>query len=235
MADVREETGGAGPTVGYVWGSVRPVVNAVAVAWLRQLAPDPVWFDVRSGSGAPEPDPAEAAGLPREHRYRVPDPSAFAPGPPVSPAALGTLLRPDEPADAVALLAEFLRIPPSLREVASLPHAGGRPPAVGLANCDRLRPYYPGFAASNRDRIEALRASGTSVVFTVTGEPAPDRIGRPFDTVLRVDATSLEGWRDGTAVSERGAGPDRLRAGTSRALREIPSVARILRTLAPER
>lgn len=221
--------------MGYVWGRARPVVNAVAVAWLRQLAPDPVWFEVRSGDGAAEPDPAEAAGLPLEHRHRVREPSVLAPGPPVSAAALGTLLRPDEPAEAVALLAEFLRIPPSVREVTSQPGAGGRPPAVGFANCDRLRRYYPGFATSNRDRIEALRAAGASVVFTVTGEPAPDRVGHPFDTVIRVDAPSLEGWRDGAAFAERGPGPDRLGTGASRALREIPSVARILETLTAER
>jgi hypothetical protein len=231
MADGREDDAGTGPTVGYVWGPVRPVVNAVAVAWLRQLAPEPEWFDVRSGSGGAEPDPAEAAGLPIERRHRVAEPSSFAPGPPVSPATIGSVLRPDEPAEDVALLAEFLRIPPSLRDAANRPRRGGHAPAVGLANCDRLRPYYPGFAANNRDRIEAMRAAGTSVVFTVTGEPAPDRIRGPFDAVVRVDAPSLEAWRKGTAFAESGPGPDRLRAGTSRALRSIPSVARILETL----
>jgi hypothetical protein len=137
-------------------------------------------------------------------------------------------VRPEEDPQAVGRLAEFLRLPQLLRDVASQGRVGGGPVAVVIANCDRLRPYYPGYATQNRDLIESVRHAGASVVVTLVGEPAPDRRDGPFDVVIEVEAESLRAWHRGSAIPERVPKGVFLSVGRPRPLSSFPEVARLL-------
>lgn len=228
MSELVAPGGRSAPTLCYVWGPVRPVVNAFAVAWARELSPDPFWIEVGPATGPAEPDAAAVGQFAQDRLLVVSEPSDLAPADPTNSAALGTLARPDADREAVGRFAEFLRVPKAVREAVSASRPGGAPGAIVIANGDRLRPYYPGFARQNRELIEALRHAGVSVVFTVTGEPAPDRRDGPFDAVIEVEAESLRAWRRGSAIPERVPEGSLLAAGRPKPLPSILGVARLL-------
>lgn len=228
MTELLSSGGHRAPTTSYIWGSVRPVVNAFAVAWAHELSSDPFWIEVSSPSGPPQPDPAAAAQFPPDRLLVVGVPSRLAPADPISSPILGSLVRTEEDREAVGQLAEFLRLPRPVRDAANQGRVGAGPGAIVVANCDRLRPYYPGFANQNRELIGSLRHAGVSIVYTLTGEPAPDRRGGPFDAVIEVEAESLRAWRRGRAIPEKVPDGALLSTGRPRALSSIPGVARLL-------
>ena len=228
MPELLNPGGRGDPTLSYVWGHVRPVVNAFAVAWAHELSPDPFWFEVGPRSGPAQPDAAAVGQFPPDRLLVVSEPSRLAPADPVGSAVLRSLVRTEEDPEAAGQLSDFLRLPQAVRDVANRGPAAGGPGAIVVANCDRLRPYYPGFAGQNRELLESLRHAGVSVVFTLTGEPAPDRRDGPFDAVIEVEAESLRAWRRGSAIPERVPEGALLSIGRPRPLPSIPEVARLL-------
>jgi hypothetical protein len=217
-----------GPIISYVWGQARPVVNAVALAWARELSPEAVWLEVRSATGETEPEPEATREASRGGRFLTRAPADLAPLPPIRTAALWSTVRPEGPREEVSRLTEFLRMPRAVLDAASLASSGGDLPTVVVANCDRVRPYYPGFLADRRVLLDALRDAGLSIVLTLTGEPAPDRLKGYVDASLWVDAESLRSWRQGRLIAERVPDRSLLQVGAPRPLPTLPDVARLL-------
>jgi len=218
------------PSLTYVWGRSRPVVNTFAAAWALELCPDPAWIEIRADSDPEETGPTAGDLLPADRRFRVTDPAELAPNSPVSDAALGSVVRP-EGGSELRTLVDYLSIPPILREVANRPRTGAIPLVIVLANCERLRPYWSAAVGEGWSVAGALRRSGVSVVITVIGPPDPARRRSECDTIVEVAADSLGAWRRGTATAERAPSSSRLRPSEPVPLPTIPSVARLLERL----
>jgi hypothetical protein len=215
----------------YVHGECRPLVNAVAFAMAEMLDLAPLWLEVRNPSKeATEPSVVSAGWIPPERVFVSDAGNGLEPNHLVANLALYSVVRSDEPAEVLLELTDFLRLPELIQQAIGVATIAPTLRAIGVANSERVAHLFP----RNRDSLHAFLTSilhrSISLVAAHTGPTGPQRFA--FDLVYRVHGSSLAAWGTGALECEKGVHRGPFSMGRPRPLGEIPSIARVLATLA---
>lgn len=214
------------PSTIFVYGDCRPVVNGVAFAMADMLDLAPFWLEVRDGKGGDESNAATVGWIPSDRFFISQEGSGLEPNHGIANLALWTIVRSDEPAEELAKLTDFLRLPTLLQEMIGRWTPDSSPRAVVVANAERIKHLFPREPGELRRLLSTILEHSASLVVTHTGQPGDGRFG--FNAVFRVHATSFESWNEGTLECEKGRARGPFSIGRPRRLADIPSVARIL-------
>jgi hypothetical protein len=188
--------------------------------------PNPVWVDFRDATTQPDESGPVARGVvPKDHLYVVTK-SEAKPGPAVTDRSLWTVIRSDEPKDTIAELTDFLRLPPRAQEIVSRAGGQSRRLALVVANSDRVREFYPGYAELIRALIDtSLRANMLPIFASL---PPTDPGYLAFDLVFEVRAKGLAEWREGTLRCEKAPTGSEFVRGQTSSLGSLPELASLL-------
>ena len=188
--------------------------------------PNPVWVDFRVADTAPDESGPVAGGVvPKDHLYVVTK-SEAKPGPAVTDRALWTVIRSDEPKDTIAELTDFLRLPPRAQEIVGRAGGQGRRLSLVVANSDRIREFYPGYAQLIRALIDTTVRANMVPIFASLPPTDPGYLA--FDLVFEVRAQGLAQWREGTLRCEKAPAGSEFVAGRSTPLSAFPELASLL-------
>jgi len=215
------------PTMVFVYGPSRPLVNLTLFALARETNPDFQWVDLGGSNTARAPcDPVRLGWIPDDRLWLVDQPDALRPGDRNANQSLFDMIRRDESPEALDRLTEFLSLPDvSQRIIAAMP-SGGRPGVVAVTDADRLH------IAISTDQVPWVlnvhRNAGFSVL---VGWPGEAGAGRDlFDFVFRLQGKDDErlDWKRNQLVCEKGVRSGPLANLRPVRLEEIPLVADVI-------
>lgn len=211
----------------FVYGDCRPVVNGVAFAMADMLDLAPLWLEVRDGGGGHDgPTVASAGWVPPERVFLSEAGSGLEPNDGVANLALGSIVRSDEPAEALTELTDFLRLPELLQEAIGRAMPAPSPRAIVLANVERVEQLFPREPGSLHRFLHSILTRSVSLVAAHTGPPREQRFA--FSAVFRVHASSFASWGLGSIECEKGLKRGPFSVGRLCGLSDIPSIARVL-------
>lgn len=209
----------------FVYGRPRTLVNLVLFALAEATNPEFQWVEIgMPEEGRPPLDPAALGWVPKGRLWVVEHPDSLRPDDLSANRALFGLIRSDEPPEALAQVAEFIRLPDvSQRILASRP-PDGQPGAVAVVNAHRVMSTF------SADRVPSIlevhRNAGFSVLVGYTESAGPGKA--LFDFVFRLDGDGATDWKNALLVCEKGIASGPLRDGRPVHLEEIPILAELL-------
>lgn len=213
------------PTSIIIFGNDRPLLNWVAYALATINDPGFIWTEVQArGQLAEETDPTSRKVIPPE-RSIVRRPSELALSNSVAHVAVSTVIRGDEPPENIRRLLEFLRLPAPTQQVLSSPRPDHGPRVVVLSNSHRIASLYPSIP-DVATTIRTILESDSTIIMTFADAPTEGRA--VFDTVLHVEGSVRDGWRNATVKVERGPKDAGFEDGTELRLADFPPIAKIL-------
>lgn len=160
----------------------------------RANDPNPTWVDIRDPSAGPDhSSPSELGWVPEDHLYLV-SPADAKPQDAEANMALWAVVRSDEPESVISELTDFLRLPPTVQKAVSRSGAEAARPVFVVANCDRVREYYPKNPAGVRPFLASMLQAGVLPIFVEVGPPGGGH--GAFDFVFEVEARDPENWRE---------------------------------------
>ncbi|MGP8078864.1 MAG: hypothetical protein ACLQD8_05495 [Thermoplasmata archaeon] len=184
------------------------------------------WCDVRdSGATASELDPKELGWIDPTRFWEVDRFEGLASDNAQANAAVFELVRSDEPPETLARLADFLRLPKTVRRILSEIDTSESPGLLAVANADRLASALPESVLG--PILEAFEGAGCSL-FVGSANPLPSVRAR-FARVVRVEGNSPRFWQNAALVLETGSSVSSLRPGERTELAAVPFAARVLR------
>jgi hypothetical protein len=219
------------------WGPDRTAVAVAAYALAARGGRTVTWLDIRNPNHAPDPYVSLLAPfVPAKQRFVTSHPDALAPEIAISNVALWSLIRENEPKEAVVSLLDFLRLPESVQSLVSERSPAAAPSTLLVTNSDRLAALYPDDVESTRPFVQAITTRSVKIVATLSGLERKDRFA--YDFVFRLSPGDAEGWANSLLRVEKGE----LAAGSAgrvpTPLRSIDDIAPILaasvRSSAPE-
>lgn len=178
------------PTSLALAGTERAHLTRVAIGLAERLDPECIWFDLRARMTEPPPwqVPLLQRFPVRRRRTIYVDEMRIdrdAAGP------VDAVLDLEDPVDAeISTLADLLRIPESLREVALNREPGSVPRVLLLTNAERASAAFEGSQGALRRYIEALNHFGLTALVTTNSRPRENV--RDFDLVFKVEESSPE-------------------------------------------
>ena len=180
------------PTSVALAGANRAQLTRVAIGLAERLDPECIWFDLRARMTEPPPwqIPLLRRFPVRRRRTIYVDEMQIdrdAAGP------VDAVLDLENPVDAeISTLADLMRIPESLREVALNREPGSSPRVFLLTNAERASAAFEGTQGALRRYIEALNHFGLTAIVTTKSRPRENV--RDFDLAFQVeDAPSEDG------------------------------------------
>jgi hypothetical protein len=173
------------PTSAVIWGPDRPANDRVALALARAAGDESFWFEIVDATGIPADQAALRQEIDPTHAFLV-QPEEVALDEALGNIALWTVIREPPDSPEAARLANFLRIPATVRSIVE--HRGrfeGNATIV-VANVDRGVAHFSGNAGTFTPFIEELNRLGYSLVFTNGKTPRANM--RDFAISLRIEA-----------------------------------------------
>jgi len=217
-----------GPWATFIWGDSRAVTNRVLYGMVCANDSSPFWLDIRGSTDVPsEPGPVELGWIPPDRLFLTGEPEEARPQKAVGNQALSTLVRGDEPAQVLAHISDFLRLPPIAQEIVSRLNRTETCHVVAIANGDRVRRDYPTTVEGVRHVIEPFLAAPILPFFSATSPPGAGRWA--FDFVFEVRAKDLAHWRKGFLVPEKVPSDVEFTVGRPIQLGSIPQLTRAFR------
>jgi hypothetical protein len=211
------------PTTVFLHGPSRDLVDLVTYGLVAWVGTEFSWIDIRLGeSPSSATDPVRLGYIPRDRLIVVSHLDEMAPSH-VSRDGVRSIIRSDEPLDAMEELSEFVRLPRAVQQALAKTAPGSRPGIMVLSNAQRLLPLYN--ASIVPEVLREVTELGTSIFVSFADEPP---LGRSvFDFVLRVTSTGPEQWTDATIEFERAGGMHPSMRGRRVRLAEVDHFARL--------
>jgi len=218
------------PGATVLWGEHRAVVNRLLFAMVRANDPEPFWVQVVAPGGAEgAPTPVDLGWIAKERAYLVGDPMELQPHEAIANMALTSLLSAGERQSS--LLADFLRLPDVTQELIGYQQGKSSARALGIANVDLVRRYYPSTPEEVAPFLQAMVKGGLLPFFGITTRPGRGQWA--FDHSFEVRAPSLERWEEGALICEKSPSSSPWRVGAAVRLRDLPAAARALGGASP--
>jgi hypothetical protein len=228
--DFSELTRFPGATI--LWGKTRAVVNRVLFAMVHSNDQSPFWVEVvdsahEDGSATP----LDLKWISKERVYLIGDPHELRPHAALPESALAGLVIDEK--HETSLLADFLRLPGVTQELIGHQQGARTRRALGFANADLVRKYYPSAAEEVEPFLQTMVNGGLLPFFGSTTSSRPNSGQWAFDHSFEVRAPSLERWEEGSLLCEKAPTASPWRVGVEIPLREIRPAAAALAGVAP--
>ncbi len=160
-------------------------------------------MDVRDPARPVEPyDAPFERGLPPAPRYLRVTAQDLVPDVAAGRLATWVLVHSDQPEGDVVGLANFLRLPLTLRSLIAKYLVPGSRWTLLVTNGERLHDSYAEDLESTRRYVDAIQSRSIKLVVTAAGIEREDRVA--LDTVFRVDRGRSSDWREGLLSEEKG-------------------------------
>jgi hypothetical protein len=205
----------------------RPLASWLALGLAAHFDTTYFWTDVRAHDERPSPGGPLALGAIPDAQLSLVHPEALQPNEEearLAGAAAATVVRAEGEQGSVRRLEQFLGLPTHTQELISATQPSTQIRFLVLANAERIVHYYP--ATLVGPTLEAILASGCSVILTFVGAPPQGRAA--FDFVADVRGTELARWREVIVRCEKGSAGGLLSAGSSFGFADVPGLAALL-------
>jgi len=217
-----------------VYGPHRSLVNLTLFALAKTTNPDFEWVEIGSPKDDRSPcEPVPLGWIPEDRLWLVDRPDELLPDDLSANLSLTRTIRSDEPAEILAQITEFLRLPDRSQQILATRPPNGKPGVVAVANAFRVE---RNFAASRVPSILTVhRNAGFSVLVGYSEAAGPGR--EVFDFVFHLDGDgqNIEDWRKNHLVCERGITSGPLRDSRPVLLEDIPILSGVLSRAVPAR
>lgn len=187
------------PVTVLLHGTSRELVNLVTYGLVAWTGSEYTWIDVRLETAVlPREDPVHLGVIAPERLVVVHRLEEMAPNE-VGQNIVGSMLRSDEPRDAMAQISEFVRLPRPVQLAIARTLPGPTPGILVVSNAHRLMALYD--ASVVPEMLREVVVLGASIFVSFGDEPPARRTA--FDFVLRVIGGSAAHWPDATLEFER--------------------------------
>lgn len=215
-----------------VYGPSRPLVNLTVFALAVSANPEFHWVEITTPNEPRMPcDPIQLGWIPESRLWLVDVPEVLRPNESAGSSSLVGLIHPDEPADSLRQLTEFLRLPEGSQKIIASQVPNGHPGVVVVTNVHRVGSI---FSAKQVPSILAVhRNAGFSVMASCGVAPGPDR--DLFDFVFRLQGEDNhpQDWKKSQLVCEKGISSGPLRNLRAVPLSQIPILAEVFSRACP--
>ncbi|MCI4344065.1 MAG: hypothetical protein L3J87_00365 [Thermoplasmata archaeon] len=184
-----------------IWGADRTAAALCAYAVARRSKGTLVWLFIRDPITTADANEAVLAQfVPPESRYSTGSLRDLGPSNPEDNPALWSVIRADEPAEQVASLLDFLRLPRALHSITSRLPTPSTPLVFFATNVDRIVHLYPEDVELTRRFHEASKAQGVKLVASFAGPERKDRFA--FGNVFHLVPGPSQDWGAWSLVHE---------------------------------
>ena len=213
----------------FLHGDAQELVDLVAWGLVSWIGSEFSWIDIRDDRVPPGQADVASRGLVPEHRLVVVDRVADMAPNSVGLETVHRVVRRGEPADTMAQLAEFVRLPRPVQLALARTTPGPRPAIMVVSHAERLGPPSEGHGLPRV--VRELTGLGASVFYLFGSRPPPSRFA--FDAVLRVAGLAADGWRSAALEFERPGPLDRSLEGQRVPLVDVEPLAHLLDRASP--
>jgi hypothetical protein len=188
------------------WGPDRTAVAVAAFALASGSEREVTWLDIRVPNEPEDPYVALLAPLvPPRLRVIPSTPDELAPEIAISNLATWSLIREDEPREAVVSLIDFLRLPETVQRLVTTGPFEQTPATLLVTNSDRLSSLYPEDLESSGLYVQAITGQSVKLITALSGMVRQDRFA--YDYVFQVRPGRGSGWKQSTIQVEKGELP----------------------------
>lgn len=205
----------------YLWSRSPRAGHTLALAIGRFVDPSFEWLSVREERSHPSEEESWVRRLLPEGRILASmSAGELHGGSHVSKETLNSMVRPDGTTAERTSLEHYFLLPTSFQSL--LDEAGplGAVRVIVVSNTERLARLYPSDPGEMRPFADVFSRHGLTMISTAVPPPYAGRYA--FDIVLRVDVDSVEDWRAGRLVVEKGLSFGEYRTGATFSLQQLP-------------
>ena len=209
----------------FLCGSGRSLLNWVAYALVADHPGGFLWGHVQlEGEVLEDSDLLKSPLIPRERLITV-SPRELMRDEVAGNIVVGGLVRSEQGDESVRSLADFLRLPNQTQEMISRLPSGDPRPVLVLSGAHRLASLYPMEAVG--PTVRSIVETGGSMLLVWADAPVAGR--QEFERILHLKGDEPPKWRNAVLTVERGWPTGPLQTGAKVHLRDVSSIASVLR------